>query len=204
MTLKERIENNIVLSVLGLLAVGFGTGFGAQKMISEGSTPSSTNAPVCAAQVPWADTARKSDWVPKNECPAYPVSINVTSPGDGSTIKISSPPSDPYASTDLVIQSSRPLPSSTSVGLIFNQEKLPNFYVVFPYLKIDESRKVFRIEQYVKLPFRPELNSALGIWAIIVDDKGKFGSVYSSLDQVKASGSDVTISPKISLNVQQR
>ena len=50
MPLKDKIENNLTLFVLGLLVTGFSAGLGAYKVLVEiagaGSTGSSANPPV--------------------------------------------------------------------------------------------------------------------------------------------------------------
>ena len=79
MTWKDKVENNITLFVLGLLATGFASGFGAYKLLLDGGWE---------LQTPWQLEAKKANWRPANECPAYPVSVSITSPGNGSIIKV--------------------------------------------------------------------------------------------------------------------
>jgi hypothetical protein len=198
--IKELIENNTTLSILGLLLAGFVAGIATYGfMAGFGANKSRTNPASCSTQ-DWQPLARKSDWLPKLECPAYPVSIRINSPGTGSVLQ------KDYEKiyTDLVIQTSRPLPETNSVGLVINEVGQPNFYVVFPNLVANETRTIFRDSYSVSLPFDPDDGASVSLWAIVVQDRTQFGSNYSSLDQIKSSGSDVTISQATNIKVTKR
>lgn len=78
MTWKERLENNFTIFVLSLLVAGFGAGLGTYKFFSEAPHGPS-----------WTDEAKKENWIPKNECPAYPVSITETLKSDNEHLKTS-------------------------------------------------------------------------------------------------------------------
>jgi hypothetical protein len=77
-----------------------------------------------------------------------------------------------------------------------------NFNILFPYFKISEDRTIFRAEHLFKAPFVVESGSTINIWAAIVDNDQKFGSVYASIEQIKTSGSDVIVSPKASMKAE--
>jgi hypothetical protein len=125
--------------------------------------------------------------------------VSIVAPGSGSTIEVSGS-STPLAYMDIVVHASRPIPKNSSVGLIFNQDKSSDFFLRFPVFTTDESRTVFREANYF-LPFRPDPNSTLNMWAVVVDNRMKFGSQYSNLDQIRASDADVVMSPKNSVIV---
>ena len=197
MSLKDKIDNNLTLFVLGFLVTGFVAGFGSCKVLSDMGATKQPTTVTSSPPTPWVEIARKAKWVPMNECPAYPVSINITSPGGGSHIGVSTL-GDVY--TDLVVQTSRPLPPTADVALVVNEENAPNVYVSFPPFRANNQRTLFRVS-YFRLSNRPGKGATLNFWALVVDDRSKFGSIYSSIDQVKASASDVTLSPKISLTV---
>src|ERR1700722_1967973 len=126
MSLKENIENNPILWVLSLLLAGFLAGISAYKFLADMVTNKSEQTPSACSQTDWEATARKADWIPKLQCPAYPVSIKLTSPGSGSIISVSR---YAIADMDLIVQASRPLPSNEDVGFVVNQDNKANYYV---------------------------------------------------------------------------
>ena len=189
--------------MLGLLLAGFIAGFSTYERIRR--ITGFKNAP----NTKWQDMAREQDWIPKSECPAYPISLDITSPGDGTIVKYLGI-GTPALETDLVIQSSRPIPLPTSMGLIYNEDGDSNFYVSFPYFNDyfpdplgRNSRKIFRREEFVFLPFQPKDGTKLNLWAIAVADQRMVGSVYSSLEQIETSTSGAVISEKISITLRE-
>lgn len=197
MTLKEKIENSPVLYTLGLLATGFVAGLGAYKGILEIAGPRPTDISPSS----WMPVARSSDWLPKSECPAFPVSLSLSNPGSGSLLGVSG---DTIYS-DIVIQASRPLPETNVVGLILNQEGDPNFYVARSFgLRADPVRRIFKSEKFVFLPFEPKHEGKLHIWAFSADDANKLGTAYGSLEKVKQSVADITLSSAVVINVKAR
>lgn len=191
MGIKENFENHYVVFGLTALAVGFGAGIGAPKLLSDASTSSASAALTTET---WQAAARTAGWTPKEECAAYPVSMSVTSPGNGSVLALS----DGYIREPIVIQANRPIPDNNAVGIVVHQEGTPNFYVLFEYFDANPNRTVFT-DTYVKLPFTPEAKATLTLWSVLVDDKKRFGSVYTSIDQIKNSSAEVILSPGISV-----
>lgn len=190
MTLKEKIENNLTLYTLGLLLAGFLAGVGLYKSALEIAGPKTADT----SPTSWNPIARAADWLPKAECPAYPVSLNLSSPGNGSSVGVSGT----TIYSDIVIQASRPIPDANALGLIVNHEGDNNYYVVRGFgLKADPIKKVFKSERFIFLPYKPKADGKLNIWAFTVDDGNKLGTVYGSLDQVKDGASEMTISQKV-------
>jgi hypothetical protein len=109
MTLKERVENNVVVFLLGSLVTGFVAGFGAHQVIMGMAGLAETNA------TDWKEAAKDAGWIPREECPAFPINLRIASPGDVAVVPYSSA-GTPALRTDLVIHSSRPIPLPTSVG----------------------------------------------------------------------------------------
>jgi len=195
MTWKERIESNIFWFSSSLVILGFVAGFSAQAVLAANGSPST--------ETPWQQTATNAGWIPKGECSAYPVTISVTAPGTGATVSVQQVRLGSYASTDFVIQATRPLPEQSSVGLIFNEGGDANFYVTFPSWEIDDKRQIFRRDDMV-LPLQPSVPGSLNVWAVIADDQRKFGTVYSSIEQIMASAPDVIISSGVSVATRGR
>lgn len=194
MTLKERIENNLTLYILGIAATAFGAGIGGYKILAE--LPSSSQT----LMADWKAVARAEKWIPQSECPAYPMSLNITSPGADAVVELS----EKIAYLDLVVQTSRPLAASSTVGLVVRQEGQPNYYVTFPVFAARSNTTVFRDETYTRLPFSPDAGSRLSFWAFVTDDRAKFGSVYTSLDQLKSSAPEIAVSPVATVNTKAK
>ncbi len=152
-------------------------------------------------QVNWQDEARKASWIPTAECPAFPISVAVTGPGDGADVQISSP----ILYTKFAVASSHPIPDSTDVGLLFNQEGTSNYYPDFGDLNVIAlDRRTFASSgDEVVLPssFAPKPNSVLNVWAIATDKAQQLGLVYSSLDQITGNSTDVVLSKKVTLHL---
>jgi hypothetical protein len=188
--LKDKIENNLTLYTLGLLLSGFLAGIGVYKSALEIAGPKAPDTSPSS----WSPVARAADWLPKGECPAYPVSLALSSPGSGASVGVSGE----TIYSDVVIQASRPIPDANAVGLIVNHEGDNNYYVVRDFgLKADSIKKIFKSEKFIFLPYKPKSDGKLNIWAFTVDDENKLGTVYGGLDQVKDAASEMTISQKV-------
>jgi hypothetical protein len=193
MSIKSTIEENIVLSVLGLLAVGFTSGWEAHAALGiqparEGDT-----------KTDWQAVATKEGWIAKTACPGFPLSLRVISPGDGASVSYFSD----YLRTDFIVSASRPLPESEAVGIIFNVEGEANFYVTFPYFEVNQTRTVFRDDSSTKFPMKLEGQKRINLWALVVEDKREVGSVYASLDQIRALSPSIFVSDKVSILTMQ-
>jgi hypothetical protein len=191
MSIKDKIENNLTLYTLGLLTTGFIAGFGAFKAIQDakGAIPS-------PSAVSWETTARTAGWIPTSECPAFPISIALTSPGTGTIVNLSGN----FLYTDLVIQSTRPLPSGSCVGIIINQEGDTNYYIgKYTIDAADDERKVFLSKQFVFLPFKPNPGASLSIWSYVTTNRNQLGTVYNNLAQIKQAIPEIVISEGIKI-----
>lgn len=194
MTLKEKIENNLTLYTLGLLFTGFIAGVGVYRGVIEIAGPKTADV----SQQAWDSAARSAGWIPKTECPAFPLSIALTSPGAGSIVGAR----DETINSDVVVQTTRPLAPNNVVGLILNQEGDPNHYISRYVLEPDDSRRVFRSEKYIFLPFKVKAEGKLNMWAFVADDRGKLGTVYGSLVQVQKGSPEITLSEKVVITLR--
>lgn len=202
MSLKERIENHLGLAIGGFLVAGFIAGFSAYGTIeSIAGKPSGQ-----VATVDWQESARKNGWVAREECPSFPISLKISSPGDQSLVEVVSSFSDSSRiRTDLVIRSLRPVADDMDVGVVFNEEGSGNFYVSFPTFQVNDNRSTFRAnEDQFWTPFLLSGKGSLNLWALVVDDETSIGKVFSSLEQVEASNDTVVLSPKISVRLQAK
>jgi hypothetical protein len=195
MTLKERIENNLTLYTLGLLLAGFVGGIGTFKFLTELNPSQARAATECKSEI-WEPIARKDDWVPKNECPAFPMDMKLTSPGDNSVVKID-PTFDYRLPTTLVIALNRPLPEKSSLGIIAKPSNEPNFYVFFPKFYASQNRTTYRSLDSINLPFSLQRSIKLELRTFLIDDREKIGDRFNSIDQIKGSDSSVFIGAPI-------
>jgi hypothetical protein len=196
-TIKERIENNIVVVVLGTAVAAFSAGWGAHVAIGGNGTVSNQGS---SQGTDWQATATQKGWIDKNVCPALPVTLRILSPGDNATIEYGS--GDLYS--DLIINASQPLPSAGAVGYIANVEGDTNFYVMFPTFYPNEQRTTFRDSNFIRFPKKITKPSHVDMWALLIDDERNLGSVYGSLDEIKAVSNTIFLSQKIGIAVVPR
>jgi hypothetical protein len=197
-TWKERLENNPVIYFLGVAITSYGLGFGSYATLEKiwGQSPEQA-----CTQQQWSAAARNADWLPRSLCPAYPVSVALLSPGNGTIVSVFYYGSY-KANVELVIKASRPIPEASAVGLVAHVEGDQNYYLIFPDLSRDETRTIFR-ETQLEVPLYPANDSQLQLWAVLVDNKGSFGSTYGSLEQIKSSSAEVTLSPMTTLTAKR-
>lgn len=199
MTWKERVLNHPIWFAGTILISGFAAGIATNAYLSKIGVPTTQSA------TDWSDEAREAGWISKVDCPAYPVSASITAPGDGAEVGVRTFAADNSdLNTDVVVQTSRPIPEANSVGLIVNEVGTTNFHVVFPVWSAAADRQVFRDSDLVLLPFKMgDATKELKLWAVVVDDERKVGTIFHSIEQVKASDPDMVISPGISLQVRR-
>lgn len=205
-TLKEKIENHIGLYSAGLAIVSFVAGFGAHSAVI---TSNNRNDASIVKDCDWKTTAEKEGWLPKLECPSYPVELKISSPGNQSTITFDNAYSRKFLETNLIVQSSRPILNSTSIGVIIKDINNPNYYVIFPNLISNDNKTVFRTIGNLEIPFEPVFsgskddkqkeNSQMSVWVLATNEEKAIGSIYSSLEQVKNSVSGTVISEKVDI-----
>jgi hypothetical protein len=186
MEFKKFFENHPLPFGIAMVSLGIGVGMAAEGYRRDIKAPQEC----VPADAVWQGIARKQNWAPRSECAAYPVSIEITSPGRGTTVGLGS--SNRVASR-VVIKASRPVPSNSSFGLVVNESNEPNFYVVFPSLDANEQRSNFSTES-LYLPFAPKSGATLNVWTVLVEDKQVFGNVYRSLEQITTVSSSVILS----------
>jgi hypothetical protein len=199
MTIRERIENHLGLVIGAFVVTSFAAGFGAYATIQSISARPDQES---GTMVDWEDTARQQGWVPKGECPAVPVSLTISSPGDQAIVNISPGTDATSTDADLVVRSSYPIIETMDLGVVYNEEGTSNFYVDFPLVEAAEDRKVFRTAYRLSIPFVLRRSGSLNIWAFVVDDESSIGNVFSSLSQIQDSNETVVLSPKTTLQLK--
>lgn len=190
MGIKQKLEDNIVIVVLGAAVTAFGAGFGASRAIAPGDQHGTWQGG------DWQAYARSNGFVEKSECVALLTTLHVLSPGDSSNVPFSASPGT--LATDFVVSSSQSVPTTATVGVVVKIEGDSNYYVGFPIFNINDSRTLFRDTNPVELPVRVRSSGHVDLWALLVDDKNRLGPIYGSLDQVK-SAATVILSEKIGI-----
>lgn len=200
MSLREKIEDHLGLIIGGFVVAGFVAGFGAY-----GAIQSISADPGSGKVGNWEEIARQEGWVPKGECPAFPISLTISSPGDQAIVDVEPGQGFSELDADLVIRSSYPVAESMDMGIVFNEEGSGNFYVAFPLLDPGENRKVFRAssDRYWA-PFKLSGSRQLNLWALAVEDQSSVGSIYASLEQIRQSDETVVLSPKVSIQLKEK
>jgi hypothetical protein len=150
--------------------------------------------------IEWKEKARSEHWVPKSECAAYPVRLQITSPGDKSSVSVAIVGNKTSLRTDFVIHSSRPIPSANKIGIIVFEEGRSNYYVIFPEFVTKDRRRVFRREVYLYMPFEIKHDSKIKFWALLIENLSSIGEVYSNIEQIKGLPVETTISEPILVN----
>jgi hypothetical protein len=193
MGIKEKLENNIAIVVLGTAVSAGAAGFAVHAAISP------TPAPNPGINADWQTVARDKGWIDKGECQALLVTLRILSPGDNSSI----PWDGDSLLSDLVISASQSVPATASVGFVINAEGDKNFYVSFGKFGSNESRNLFRDSRYINLPIKIDKPTHIDIWGVLVDDSNKLGPIYGSLDQIKAAATTV-FSEKVGITAVPR
>lgn len=193
--LKEGLFFKVVLPIVTAVFSGVGV------LLFTPDWEATARAKGWASRAEWQAAARRENWLPNEECPAFPIAVQLTSPGDGAQIRVSVGSDYTTIRTDLVIRTSRPLPSSSSVGLVANEEGTGQYYLLFPSFRADERRAVFRKDD-IYLPFKAQLSSKLNIWALVVAAEREYGSPYSSIEQIRAVRDDSVISQKATVSLK--
>jgi hypothetical protein len=109
---------------------------------------------------------------------------------------------DTWFDTPIIVTGTRPLPEKSNIGVVFKPADSPNYYVLFPGFTEAGSRSTFRREFFVDLPFSLKPAMAIELRALVIDDKAKLGSVFSTLDQIRTSDPSVFISGPVQLQVK--
>lgn len=199
MGLREKIENNLGLVIGGFVIASFAAGFGAYGAIQSVASTAST-ASEQSHSASWQDDARKDGWLPRVECPAYPISLTISSPGDQAVVGWSSWGSEARFLAALVIKSTYPIAETMQVGVVFNEEGTGNYYVEFSaLLQSNDDRKIFRESEGFSVPFVPSGQKTINMWALAVDEPRSIGNVFSSLRQIQDSNPTVVLSPQIAI-----
>lgn len=189
------------LKTLGWIISGFLAGFSASQFLSKESIFSGTSlAEQCTADQ-WQQLARTSDWTPKNECPAYPLHLSITSPGNQTIIA----PSKDYPNEireKVIVSLSRPLPTGTRLYLAAQGTDSSNLYVSNANLYSNANGIAATIGSS-NFNFDLSKQKSIQIWAFATNDDDRIGNLYKNIQQLQDTTQNVYVSEPIELNIAQ-
>lgn len=155
----------------------------------------------------WKHEATKKGWIEKSECPAFPLKLEITGPGNGSRILVQKQYFGNYRiSTGIVTRLSKPIDkkSQIDIGIVIKSNKEDNYYIVFPSeigTTLTQGNRVVRLSD-IYVPFTPSEDSTFKIWVVAVDDKKTIGSRYIRLNDIQSHGSVLSMSNVIDVDLE--
>jgi hypothetical protein len=189
------------LKTLGWIISGFVAGFAASQFLSKESIFAGSSVVQQCTTDQWQQLAKTSDWTPKNECPAYPLRLSVTSPGNQTFI---SPrkyvPNE--ISEKVVVNLSRPLPTGTRIYLAAQDTDSTNLYVSNATL-YPKSDGIATTIGPSDLGFNLSKAKSIRLWAFATNDDDRIGDLYKDIQQLQDGTPDIYVSEPIQLNVVQ-
>jgi len=203
MTLKDKIENHlglVVSSVFGAgLLLGFGAGMKVEQWFKEAVAPASSIIQ-CKAEI-WKPLAQKADWLPMSQCPAYPLKMQISSPGNGTTVSIGSI-NKKTISTPFILSISRPLIGDSALGFVVKPSSSPNYYVIFPFFEQTKETNSYRTRFGLELPINIQNDSKYEIRGLLIDKKDKLGDRFLDISQITDVDPSVVLTDAITVGIE--
>jgi hypothetical protein len=143
----------------------------------------------------WQAGARRADWIPKGECPAYPVTVKIVSPGEGASLRVK----EDTIYSRFVIETSRPIADADAIYLIVQRLGDPNIYIL--------KRIYGNSSGLVKLPFKIAQPGKVSFWAIVVPRSPgaatdeREGEIYTDVAQIRALKDLLCISDPVQISL---
>jgi hypothetical protein len=200
MNLKERIENNLTLWALSLAVTAFGAGVAADRWAKE-VFGTGHQVSECKTER-WQELARKSDWIPNAQCPAYPLKAQLSSPGTGTTL----PFDESFTKTlriPFVVSLSRPLGTDGDVGFVVKPKDSPNYFVVFPLISRTRETNSYRTEFGIELPVTVLKGNEYEVRGLLVDKKQKMGDRFTELSQILSADQSIILTEPVSVIIEK-
>lgn len=195
MTLRDKIENHLGLYISGVAIAGFASGIAADRWAKD-IFGAPVPAPQCKAEQ-WEPLAREAQWTPLTQCPAFPIKLQITSPGNGTSFAI-----DRHRLRTLkipfVVSASRPLPSISDIGFVVKPSSTPNHFVVFPGVYQIANTNSFRTYE-IELPIDVTPGQEYSVRGIFIERKGVLGDRFTSIDQILAADPSIVLTDAVSV-----
>jgi hypothetical protein len=189
------------LKTLGWIVSGFVAGFAVSQFLSKESIFAGSSVVQQCTTDQWQQLAKTSDWTPKNECPAYPLRLSITSPGNQTFIT----PSKGYPNEimeKVIVNLSRPLPTGTRLYLAAQDTDSSNLYVSDESL-YSNSNGIATTIGSSKFGFDISKTKSIQLWAFATNDDDRIGDLYKDIQQLQDGTPNVYVSEPIQLNVAQ-
>jgi len=195
MSLRERIENNVTLFMVSIAVPSFLAGMAVDQWAKSVST---TPPPQAACKTEeWQELARNSDWAPVAQCPAFPLKLQITSPGSEATFQRSiSNPS--WVDMPFVLSASRKPPVGTALGFVVRPQNAPNYFIVFPVLDKISDTTTYRAS-HLSLPVSITPNTRYEVRGVFVNQEQTLGDRFTSLAQILAADPSVILTEPITV-----
>jgi hypothetical protein len=193
MNLRDHIENNIAIYSAIVLSTGFAIGFATDRWAKE-VLGASTNVAECKPEV-WEPIARKAEWMPLAQCPAFPLKLQITSPGNGTSFPINAH----YPETlriPVVVSASRPLPEVGSLGFVVKAKNSLNYFVAFPLVGRTRDTNTYRTNE-IELPVHLSAGTEYEVRAVFVQRAEMLGDRFTSVEQILAADPSVVLTDPV-------
>jgi hypothetical protein len=194
MTLKDRIENNLTIAALSLAITSFAAGVATDRWAKD-VLGSAAQALECKAEA-WQELAKKAEWAPLAQCPAFPLKFNISSPGNGVTLAFDTS-WEKTLRIPFVVSVSRPLPDVGDIGFVVKPKDSSNFFTVFPLISRVHDSNTYRAGYGIDLPVNVVSGNEYEIRAVFIDKKMKFGDRFTGIAQVQNTDPSVVLSDPI-------
>ena len=180
-------------TLFGIFATMFGLGYKVGDFFA-----SPDNNPVNDQPVEkWQETARKNDWIPISECPAFPVTVRITSPGSGAILE----QSRNNIHSRFVVETSRQIKDEHTIYLLVRRADESNHYIA--------DRLYGGAALGVELPFEVSEPTEVTFWALVVNTEipsyydGKVGEIYTDIEQVKSIKQFLALSDPVRVTLRR-
>lgn len=200
MNLKERIENNLTLYTLTVSVTAFSAGVATDRWAKDviGTTPQINECKTTE----WQELARKDNWLPISQCPAFPLKAQISSPGSGTTFAFN----DERKSTlwtPFVVSLSRHLGDDGDIGFVVKPKNSQNYYVVFPLILRAGQTNAYRAEYGIELPVQIQKGNEYEVRGLLVDKKKKVGDRFTDVSQILRVDESVILTEPISITIEK-
>ena len=190
----------MTLWALSLAATAFAAGAATDRWAKD-IFGSPAQADECKAGN-WQAIARKENWVPTSQCPAFPLKIQVSSPGTGTTLAVN----ETWPKTlriPFVVSLSRPLGGDGDIGFVVKPKNSQNYFVVFPLISRTRETNSYRADFGIDLPTPIEKGMEYEVRGLVIDKKEKLGDRFTDTLQIQATDQSVMLTEPISVIIEK-
>lgn len=200
MTLKEKIENNLTIWALSLAATAFAAGVATDRWAKD-IIADPTKTTECSTEK-WQELAKKNDWMQASQCPAFPLRVQLSSPGSGTTLTFDEH-SPKKLEIPFVVTLSRPLDKKGDIGFVVKPKNSQNYFVTFPPVSRISETNSYRTISGIWLPIPIQKGTEYEVRGLLIDKEEKMGDRFTDLSQIMAADQSVMMTDPISLVIER-